>query len=84
MAIDETKLRQAFKALQDTVNYLVSQDKLRTEQVANLQERMGGLETLNVDIHGKEAVEFHQASEKSPTMKAARKHLCNEPIEGVE
>lgn len=82
--IDPKAIRKAFGAMQETVKRLLEQDALRTKQINDLQERIGGLETLNIACHGKEAVEFHQATEKNPTIKQARAILGGTPIEGVE
>lgn len=78
------KIRTAFAILQGRVSEIEKTLALKTKQVIDLQERVGGLETLVRQLATPEALEYHQEVEKLPLLKETRAMLCATPTDGME
>ena len=78
------KIRTAFAILQGRVSAIEKTLALKTKQVIDLQERVGGLETLVTQLSTPEPLEYHQETEKLPLLKETRAMLCATPTDGLE
>lgn len=59
MAIDETKLREAFKKLSDDVMELRAMNLRMQAEMVDLRKKVDGYKTLLVDLRGEDTVDFH-------------------------
>lgn len=76
LTVNNNKLIRAISVLRE-------QDQKRGKQILELQESIGGMETLFRQVFGDDATDLHIALEKSEVVKTIRKLLQGKTVEGL-